>query len=87
MNLTGSINAKLGTGSGIQGKGTFDITYRTGVLGDWLYNKFYKPGADAKYAQMMQDHQQRMWIIQQRKMNMNTSGNYNSWGSPPSSGK
>jgi RHS repeat-associated protein len=91
LGLKSEISDDLGASSsavasfGPEASGTLNIRYRTGQLGDWLFDTFWQPRYDTERQRIMADHERRMTEIQLMK---STSGGVGgSWGGPPSQGK
>ena len=63
MNVTPALYA----GYGSEASGTFNISFRQGALGDWLFEQFVQPYYDIEYYRNQEEHYRRMTeIIHQR---------------------
>jgi hypothetical protein len=76
MNVTPALTAGLGS----ETSGTFNISYRQGALGDWLYDRFIQPYYDIQYNQMQEQHYRRMTEILHTRNNSGQGGSGSSGG-------
>jgi RHS repeat-associated protein len=60
----------LGVGS--EASGTFNVTFRRGTLGDWLFDQFAQPYYDMQLYRNQQEHYRRMTEITQQRSEYRT---------------
>jgi RHS repeat-associated protein len=62
-----NVSSALKIAYGSEASGTFNISFRTGALGDWLFDQFVQPIYDTQYYDLRANHYRQMTEIINRR--------------------